>query len=124
MRRAFAALGLLALGGLLAVTVAAPAQADTVICEQFGSTTIQGRYVVQNNRWGSTAQQCINVTATGFSITAQGGSAPTNGAPLSYPSVFLGCHYTNCSPGTNLPIQVSQISSATSSISYTYVGGT
>ena len=91
---------------------------------RFGSTTIQGRAVVQNNRWGSSAQQCINVTATGFSITAQGGSAPTNGAPLSYPSVFLGCHYTNCSPGTNLPIQVSQISSATSSISYTYVGGT
>ena len=109
---------------LLAVVAAAPAQADTLICEQFGSTTIQGRYVVQNNRWGTSAQQCINVTATGFTITAQGGSAPTNGAPLSYPSVFLGCHYTNCSPGTNLPIQVSQISSATSPISYTYVGGT
>ena len=88
--------------------------ADTLICEQFGSTTIQGRYVVQNNRWGSTAQQCINVTGTGFSITAQQGSAPTNGAPLSYPSVFVGCHYTNCSPGTNLPIQVSQIGSPTS----------
>jgi hypothetical protein len=121
---ALAATGLVAAGGVLAVVAAAPAQADTLICEQFGSTTIQGRYVVQNNRWGSTAQQCINVTATGFSITAQGGSAPTNGAPLSYPSVFVGCHYTNCSPGTNLPIQVSQISSATSSISYTYVGGT
>ncbi len=37
--------------------------------------------------------------------------------------MFFGCHYTNCSPGTNLPIQVSQISSATSSISYRYVSG-
>ncbi|MFG3701456.1 hypothetical protein ACGF5C_26615 [Micromonospora sp. NPDC047620] len=46
----------------------------------------------------------------------QNGSNPTNGAPTAYPSAFLGCHYTNCSPGTNLPIQVSQISSATSSI--------
>ena len=73
MRRALVALGLAALGGLLAGTVAAPAHADTVICEQFGSTTIQGRYVVQNNRWGTTAQQCINVTETGFSITAQQG---------------------------------------------------
>ncbi len=107
-----------------ALVVASPAQADTLICEQYGSTTIQGRYVVQNNRWGSSAQQCINVTDTGFSITAQQGSAATNGAPLSYPSVFLGCHYTNCSPGTNLPMQVSRISSATSSINYVYASGT
>ncbi len=49
---------------------------------------------------------------TGFSITSQQGSNPTNGAPVSYPSVYYGCHYTNCSPGTNLPMQVSRISSA------------
>jgi chitodextrinase len=79
--------------------------------------------VVQNNRWGTSAEQCINVTSTGFAITSQQGSAPTNGAPVSYPSIYLGCHYGNCSPGSNLPIQVSQISSAPSSINYTYVGG-
>ncbi|MFY1695516.1 GH12 family glycosyl hydrolase domain-containing protein [Solwaraspora sp. WMMA2101] len=123
IRRAAAAAAALLVGGVLAVVTAAPAQADTVICEQYGSTTIQGRYVVQNNRWGTTAQQCINVTSTGFSVTSQQGSSPTNGAPVSYPSVFLGCHYTNCSPGTNLPMQVSRISSAPTSINYTYVGG-
>jgi hypothetical protein len=100
------------------------ATADTTICEQYGSTTIQGRYVVQNNRWGTSATQCINVTSTGFQITQQQGSAPTNGAPLSYPSAFLGCHYSNCSPGSNLPMQVSRIRSANSSINYRYVGGT
>jgi hypothetical protein len=100
------------------------ANADTTICDQYGSTTIQGRYVVQNNRWGTSATQCINVTSSGFQITQQQGSAPTNGAPLSYPSVFLGCHYTNCSPGSTLPMQVSRIRSATSSINYRYVGGT
>jgi hypothetical protein len=100
------------------------ATADTTICQQYGSTTIQGRYVVQNNRWGTSATQCINVTSTGFQITQQQGSAPTNGAPLSYPSAFLGCHYTNCSPGSTLPRQVSRIRSATSSINYRYVGGT
>ncbi|WP_112245527.1 GH12 family glycosyl hydrolase domain-containing protein [Kribbella monticola] len=111
---------------ILAVPIvgAGPAQADTQICEQFGSTTIGGKYVVQNNRWGSSAQQCINVTGSGFQITSQQGSAPTNGAPLSYPSIYVGCHYTNCSPGTNLPRQLSQIGSANSSISYSYVGGT
>ncbi len=121
--RVLSAAGLLVAGSLAVIAAAGPAQADTQICEQYGSTTIQGRYVVQNNRWGTTAQQCINVTSTGFSITTQQGSAPTNGAPVSYPSVFFGCHYTNCSPGTNLPMQVSQISSATSSISYNFVSG-
>ncbi|WP_431880320.1 GH12 family glycosyl hydrolase domain-containing protein [Micromonospora marina] len=121
--RAIAAVGLLAAGSIVAVALGGNASADTQICEQYGSTTIQNRYVVQNNRWGTTAQQCINVTSTGFEITTQQGSSPTNGAPVSYPSVFAGCHYTNCSPGTNLPIQVSQISSATSSINYKYVSG-
>ncbi|MBG6102549.1 cellulase/cellobiase CelA1 [Micromonospora vinacea] len=121
--RALAAAGLLVASSLVAVALGGSASADTLICEQYGSTTIQGRYVVQNNRWGTTAQQCINATSNGFEITTLNGSSPTNGAPTAYPSVFFGCHYTNCSPGTNLPMQVSQISSATSSISYRYVSG-
>ncbi|MFI7518598.1 GH12 family glycosyl hydrolase domain-containing protein [Micromonospora globbae] len=121
--RALAATGLLVSGSLVAVALGGNASADTQICEQYGSTVIGNRYVVQNNRWGTSAQQCINVTDTGFEITTQNGSNPTNGAPTAYPSVYLGCHYTNCSPGTNLPIQVSQISSATSSITYRYVSG-
>ncbi|WP_433531719.1 GH12 family glycosyl hydrolase domain-containing protein [Micromonospora sp. CA-263727] len=121
--RAILAIGLLAAGSIVAVALGGTASADTQICEQYGSTVIQSRYVVQNNRWGTSAQQCINVTSTGFEITTQNGSNPTNGAPTAYPSIFLGCHYTNCSPGTNLPIQVSQISSATSSINYRYVSG-
>ncbi|MET8354369.1 cellulose binding domain-containing protein [Micromonospora sp. NPDC005206] len=121
--RALVAAGLLLASSLVAVTFGGNASADTQICEQYGSTVIQSRYVVQNNRWGTSAQQCINVTSTGFEITTLNGSSPTNGAPTAYPSVFFGCHYTNCSPGTNLPIQVSQISSATSSINYRYVSG-
>ncbi|MGC5306708.1 GH12 family glycosyl hydrolase domain-containing protein [Micromonospora zamorensis] len=121
--RALAAAGLLLGSSLVAVALGGNASADTQICEQYGSAVIQSRYVVQNNRWGTTAQQCINVTGSGFEITTLNGSSPTNGAPTAYPSIFFGCHYTNCSPGTNLPIQVSQISSATSSISYRYVSG-
>ncbi|MFE2048149.1 cellulose binding domain-containing protein [Streptomyces sp. NPDC059459] len=104
------------------VTAAAPAQADTTICEPFGTTTIQGRYVVQNNRWGSSATQCVTATDTGFRVAQADGSVPTNGAPKSYPSVFNGCHYTNCSPGTNLPARLDTISKAPSGISYGYVG--
>ncbi|MEU9313002.1 cellulose binding domain-containing protein [Streptomyces sp. NPDC048256] len=111
---------LVSLAALL--TTASAAQADTTICEQFGSTTIQGRYVVQNNRWGTSETQCISVSDSGFRITQADGSVPTNGAPKSYPSVYNGCHYTNCSPGTNLPAQLSTISSAPTGISYSYVG--
>jgi len=121
--RAAVATCLLAAGSITAFVLAGPASADTAICEQYGSTTIQGRYVVMNNRWGTSAQQCINVTSTGFAITTQQGTGNTSGAPVSYPAVYYGCHYTNCSPGTNLPLRLSSISSATSSINYTYVSG-
>jgi hypothetical protein len=103
------------------VTAAAPAQADTTICEPFGTTTIQGQYVVQNNRWGSSATQCVTATGSGFRVTQADGSAPTNGAPKSYPSVFNGCHYTTCSPGTELPVRLDTVSAAPSSISYGFV---
>jgi hypothetical protein len=121
--RALAAAGLLAAASLTAFVVAGPAQADTQICDQYGTATIGGRYVVMNNRWGTSAQQCINVTGTGFSIASQQGTGSTSGAPVSYPAVYYGCHYTLCSPGTTLPLQVSAISSATSSISYNFVSG-
>ncbi|WP_433795668.1 GH12 family glycosyl hydrolase domain-containing protein [Actinoplanes sp. CA-252034] len=121
--RSLLAVGLLAVSGITALALAGPAQADTQICEQYGSTTIGGRYVVMNNRWGTSAQQCINVTSTGFSITSQQGTGNTSGAPVSYPAVYFGCHYTRCSPGTNLPIQVGSISSATSSVGFQYVSG-
>jgi chitodextrinase len=121
--RALAAAGLLLAASTAAVVAVAPAAHAEVICGQFDTRTIQGRYVVQNNRWGASTPQCIDVTANGFTITQAQHNNATNGAPASYPSLFVGCHYTNCSPGTNLPMQVSQISSATSSINYTYVGG-
>ncbi len=115
---------LLALAATLTTQVAAgtPAHADTVVCEQFGSS-VQGRYIVQNNRWGSTARQCVNATGGGFQITEQQGSVPANGAPLSYPSIFAGCHYTQCSPDTSLPKQVSTIGRVDSSITYHYTPG-
>lgn len=92
----------------------------TLITSQYGTTTIQNAYVVQNNAWNNPGGQSINVTPTGFSIATENGSAPTNGAPLGYPSIYDGWHYGTGSPGTNLPIQLGQIQTATSSINYTY----
>ncbi|WP_443046799.1 GH12 family glycosyl hydrolase domain-containing protein [Streptomyces sp. NBC_00247] len=118
----------LMLGTTTALLTATPTQAATQaaqatgqICEQYGSTTVQGRYTVQNNRWGTSATQCVNVTDSGFTVTQADGSVATNGAPKSYPSIFLGCHYTNCSPGTNLPKRIDTIAAVPTSLTYGYV---
>ncbi|WP_432839417.1 GH12 family glycosyl hydrolase domain-containing protein [Dactylosporangium sp. CA-092794] len=108
IKAALAAAGLLAATGAVVVLTTGSAQADTTICEKFGSTTIQGgRYVVMNNVWGTDQPQCINVTSTGFSISQANHNVPTNGAPAAYPAVYYGCHYANCSTGSILPLRVS-----------------
>jgi len=108
---------------LVTVSVAIqPAVAATgTICEQFGTTT-QGNYTIMNNRWGTSATQCINVTTNGFQIIQQDGTGNLSGAPVSYPAIYIGCHYSNCSPNSPLPKQISQISSANTSVTVTYPG--
>src|SRR6266487_3195993 len=116
--------GLLTIAGVVTqVVTTQTASADTTLCDQFASMPIQnGRYIVQNNRWGSSATQCIDVTGAGFSVTQQDGTKATNGAPNSYPSIYYGCHYGNCSSGTTLPLQASTSAFAaiTTSVTMTY----
>ncbi|CAM5389438.1 CBM2 domain-containing protein OS=Streptomyces griseomycini OX=66895 GN=FHS37_005327 PE=3 SV=1 [Streptomyces griseomycini] len=104
------------------VTATAPAQADTTICEQYRIDHHPGALRRPEQPLGHQRHPaCVTATDTGFRLTQADGSVPTNGAPKSYPSVFNGCHYTNCSPGTDLPARISEISGAPSSISYGYV---
>jgi len=95
----FALAGLLVVGfGLTSVVTAQTATADTQVCDQYGSTTIQGgRYVVQNDRWNTSQAQCVTATTNGFVLSTADGGVSTYGAPKSYPSIFFGCHYGNCS---------------------------
>ncbi|MBX6751458.1 MAG: cellulose binding domain-containing protein [Micromonosporaceae bacterium] len=113
-----AALTVAAVG--VSLVVAQPAQAAT-ICEQFG-TVVAGNYIIMNNRWGSSAPQCIETTANGFTITRQDGTGNLSGAPVSYPAIYLGCHYSNCSPNSPLPAQISTMGNVNTSISLTYPG--
>jgi hypothetical protein len=106
--------------GTVAVAAGGVAYADTQICDRYGTTTVQNRYIVMNNVWGADTAQCVNATNSGFAITTANHNKPTNGGPASYAAIYSGCYYNNCSPGTNLPIQISQISSATSSVSFSY----
>jgi hypothetical protein len=111
--------GLLLAASTVAVSAGGTAYADTRICNKVDTTTVQDAYVVMNNVWGADTAQCITVTGDGFTVTADHNKR-TDGAPASYPAIYFGCHYTNCSNGTNLPMQVSQVRTATSSIGYTY----
>jgi chitodextrinase len=113
---------LLTLGGIATSLVFAEPASAVVICEQFGSTTA-GDYRIMNNRWGTSATQCINTTANGFTIQQQDGIGNLQGAPTAYPAIYLGCHYSSCSPSTALPRQISTIGSANGSISLSYPSG-
>ncbi|GAA3617621.1 hypothetical protein GCM10022223_37830 [Kineosporia mesophila] len=81
-------------GGIM---LSGPASAvETTLCDQYASTKVQGgEYIVQNNRWGTGAAQCIDVSDDGFTITQQDG-VNSGGAPTAYPSLVWGCHYNNC----------------------------
>lgn len=107
---------------LLPVTAAQSAHAATSTCDPQG-TISAGDYTIQANEWNSTAQQCITYQGnTAWSIDTANFNLPTNGAPATYPSIFRGCHWGNCTPNSGLPIQISQLGSATSSWSTTQVG--
>ena len=126
--RTAALTGLLSIAiGLSAVVSAQTASADTPTCELWGSVSIQGgRYIVNNNRWGTSATQCINVTSTGFAVTQADGTAATNGPPKSYPMAYYGCHYGTCTTSGNVlspnGMQTSNAAFAniTTSVSMTY----
>ncbi|TMR17933.1 hypothetical protein ETD86_22685 [Nonomuraea turkmeniaca] len=103
---------------------AMPAQAAPVLCDKYASTTIQGgRYVVMNNVWGADTAQCIDVNQNGgFTVTQAAHNKPTNGSPAAYPAIYAGCHYANCTTGSNLPMQASASGFAAlrSTVSMTY----
>ena len=87
----------------------------TSTCDPTG-TIAAGDYMLQNNEWNSTAQQCITYTGgTGWNVSTANFGLGTSGAPATYPSIYKGCHWGLCTPNSGLPIQVSNLGSATSS---------
>jgi len=63
---------------------------------------------VQNNIFGSGGQYDISYNGPSFTITNFSGSAPTSGAPMGYPSLFIGSNGGNgqATTGSNLAKQV------------------
>jgi hypothetical protein len=76
----------------------------------WAAVTRDGRnYIVQNNVWGGTSDQVVTYDGTTSTVTQQTGSNPTNGAPVSYPSVFIGSNNGRSTTGSNLPRAVSAL---------------
>lgn len=101
--------------GLLGMASAAPAAAQTT-CAQFATIPVSnGEYNIQTNEWNSSSQQCLTISGSSFTISTANFNLPTDGPPATYPSIYKGCHWGNCTAQSNLPVQVSNIGAASSS---------
>ena len=87
-------------------------------------------YIIQNNNWGTPdgSNQTLTYKNNSFKITETTGSGQS--APASFPSIYIGNNGNTLNgmttkPGDNLPIQISAISSVTSTFRYSpaTVGG-
>lgn len=115
---------LIGMTSVMSIGLTRSSSAELVICDKSGLASIlDGRYVVQNNVWGADTAQCIEVSRSGgFAVTRAEHHNATDGRPAAYPSIYAGCHHTNCS-SSSMPIRVSEISSADSSVEYAYPDG-
>jgi hypothetical protein len=96
-----------------------------MISDKYGAVMVQrdGRsYYVQNNVWGDSTSQTLAYNGTTFEVTNQTGmnfsSGPNAMGPVSYPSVFIGSNYNRATSGSNLPKQVSMLTSVKTGFSH------
>ena len=93
-------------------------------CSNYGTVSIDsGAYIFQNNEWNSSLEQCATVSGTVFTLTTANFDQATNGAPATYPSIFRGCHWGNCTSSNPFPIEENNIASASTSVSITQPSG-
>lgn len=89
---------------------ATSAAGGTALCNSQRHAVDNDVYTVQNNEWGSGAPECVTVAALGgFTVTSSSIANSTSGAPGGYPSIYRGCHWGNCTPGSGLPVRVSRL---------------
>src|SRR5262249_37948852 len=105
---------LLVAGGVLAVSLPAgrseAATNSTTLCKSQTTHVGSGAYTIENNEWGSGAPECITADgSTGFKVANSSIANSTYGAPGGYAAIYKGCHWGACTPGSGLPLQVSDI---------------
>lgn len=93
-------------------------------CAAFGTVPINNNaYIYQQDEWNSSNEQCATVSGAGFTLTTANFNLATNGAPATYPSIFRGCHWGNCTSSNPFPIEESNIASASTSVTITQPSG-
>lgn len=90
------------------------ATAQTICGQQSAVSVNTGLYKIQNNEFGSTAQECIEVNGTGFTVIQSDISNSKSSGPGAYPSIYLGCHWGRCTSNSSLPVRVDSITNARS----------
>lgn len=84
--------------------------ATTTWCNAQTLAASGGAYTIQNNEWGSSAQECIRTDGNAdFTVANSSISNSTSGAPGGYPSIYRGCHWGACTSNSGFPIQVSAV---------------
>jgi hypothetical protein len=69
-------------------------------------------YLLQVNEWGAMAPQTMAYGGDFFfKMTQQDASTATNGGPTGFPSLFIGANSGHSTPNSNLPKQVSALTS-------------
>jgi glycosyl hydrolase family 12 len=87
------------------------------VTQQFGSAEIGAggakTYFLQSNWWQTYASETEDYKGLSFIVhNPQGASVPaSNGAPMGFPSLFIGQYAGNATAGSNLPKQVSALTS-------------
>ena len=105
--------------GIMCLCAAGSAHAQTICSMQTPASVNNNTYHVQNNEFGSSATECISVNGTMFNVTQSAISNATNSSPGAYPSIYIGCHWGNCTANSNLPVQISALTDARSDWSTT-----
>jgi hypothetical protein len=111
-----------ALCSLLAI--GSPCAVAQTVCS--GDVSLDGgEYIFQSNEWNSTLPQCATIDGIGFTLTTADfdQSALGSSSPATYPSVYRGCHWGDCTSSSPFPIEMSNLASATSSVTITQPGG-
>jgi cellulose 1,4-beta-cellobiosidase len=111
-------------GATAYVATATAAQAATTLCNSQTAQVSGGSYIVQNNEWGSSANECITTDGNAdFTVANSSISNGTSGSPGGYPSIYRGCHWGVCTTSQGgLPLQVSSMGNPTTSVSTTLPG--
>ncbi|MGA2352671.1 MAG: cellulose binding domain-containing protein [Terracidiphilus sp.] len=109
--------------GFVFAGMSAPAASQST-CAVTGTIAIDSsEYIYQNNEWNSTLEQCATVSGVGFTLTTADFDLATDGAPATYPSIFRGCHWGDCTTSNPFPIEYSNLASASTSVTITQPSG-